>query len=359
MANTTADKPVKPDPRIDVDVDSLMKSIGEELSRARAGFIDGRMHQVAQNQIPLQELDDYRPTELLRPQGDEFVRDVYRGILHREPDSEGLDYWVSMLRAKNLSKVDLVRHIRFSREGLQALWPLSGNVPLTPRPLLVPIDPDRSTAAVGRAHGCRLDDFYRFHDGAFVRNAYLRLLRREPDARGFEEYLDALRCGRLLKSEILEALRYSDEGRAANVFVHGLTRHRWLRRLQRVPLIGRALGIAKVALRLPEYVRNIERQEARLEYYKAHSGEESLGLQARLAACISDLQAVQQRVAAGVHAVEDLASVRAWLGRIAVTLEGVSRQVGAQKNRKADTVDLTGSRETLEQVEATSIRRSE
>jgi Domain of unknown function (DUF4214) len=344
MASPTADNPVKSDPRIEVDVDSIMKSIREELSRTRAGFIEGRMHPGAQHQISFQELDEYLLTDLLRYHGEEFVRKVYRSILHREPDSEGLEYCVSMLRAKNLSKVDLVRQIRFSREGMQAgvtVWPLSGNVLFIPEPLFVPVDPDGSIAAVEHANGYTLTDFCRLHDGAFVRNAYLRLLRREPDARGFEEYLDALRCGRLLKSEILEALRYSDEGRAANVFVHGLARHRWLRRLQRVPLVGRALGIAKAALHLPEYVRNIERQEARLEYFKAHSGEEWLRLQERLARSISDLEELQQRVAAGLSGVEDSASIRAWLRRIAATLEDMSWQVRAQQNDKADTADLT------------------
>ena len=56
-------------------------------------------------------------------------------------------------------------------------------------------------------------------DDAFVRGAYLTLVRREPDAGGFQGYLERLRAG-VSKVQIAREIRFSAEGRASGVDLH-------------------------------------------------------------------------------------------------------------------------------------------
>jgi SAM-dependent methyltransferase len=108
----------------------------------------------------------------------------------------------------------------------------------------------------------RIDDFLRYHDEDFVRNAYRGLLRREPDVAGYTDYLGALRSARLSKTEIIGRIRYSPEGRAQAVPVRGLRVPFALRTLRQLPVVGHLIGIVQYLLRLPNIVRNHERLEA-------------------------------------------------------------------------------------------------
>src|SRR5215213_2239215 len=69
-----------------------------------------------------------------------------------------------------------------------------------------------------------LNDLLGFHDEAFVSNASKVILKREPDDAGFAQYLKDLRSGRYIKIDILRSLKFSPEGRNANVQVNGLGR---------------------------------------------------------------------------------------------------------------------------------------
>jgi hypothetical protein len=83
-----------------------------------------------------------------------FVTKLYRGMLHREPDSEGLNYWVSML----------------GNGGLTRLQPI----------LIFYHCPEYQTANVERK---------------MVYQLYLGLLRRVPDAEGCQNLVEALHSG--------------------------------------------------------------------------------------------------------------------------------------------------------------------
>jgi hypothetical protein len=54
--------------------------------------------------------------ELLACNGQEFVRSAFQTILGREPDSEGLAYYIARLRA-GYSKMRTVQQLRLSKEG--------------------------------------------------------------------------------------------------------------------------------------------------------------------------------------------------------------------------------------------------
>ena len=79
-----------------------------------------------------------------------------------------------------------------------------------------------------------LADLLKFSDADFVDVAYRIVLRRSPDASGFDYYLRELRVGRLTKVEILGQLRWSAEGLARGVHIDGLllpyTVQKWRRK---------------------------------------------------------------------------------------------------------------------------------
>jgi O-antigen chain-terminating methyltransferase len=77
-----------------------------------------------------------------------------------------------------------------------------------------------------------------YADRAFVENAYLAVLRRQPDPDGLVTHLDKLRSGEATKVEILAHLRWSAEGVARGVHVDGLLVPYTLQRWRRKRFIG-------------------------------------------------------------------------------------------------------------------------
>jgi hypothetical protein len=87
-----------------------------------------------------------------------------------------------------------------------------------------------------------LQELTLFDDAAFVREVYRRLLRREPDATGFEHHLHNLRSGRQTKAGLLAQISESEEGRSKKVRLVGL---RWLLFQERTASAPEADGNAK------------------------------------------------------------------------------------------------------------------
>ena len=131
---------------------------------------------------------------------------------------------------------------------------------LPPEQLLVPdlkLQPD-----LERRDAYHVNDLLGFHDDQFVRNAYWAILRREPDDAGLAQYLGKLRSGRYSKIDILAALRFSPEGRRANVEIKGLSRYSYFRKLYRVPVAGYFLQLAVALVRLPVLIASHRQLEA-------------------------------------------------------------------------------------------------
>jgi O-antigen chain-terminating methyltransferase len=93
-----------------------------------------------------------------------------------------------------------------------------------------------------------VEEFFRFTDDDFVKNAYRALLRREPDAQGLRHYLGCLESGRFGRLEILGRLRFSGEGRAVGAGVRGLWAGLLQATLLHVPLLGGLLGLCRALL---------------------------------------------------------------------------------------------------------------
>ena len=101
-----------------------------------------------------------------------------------------------------------------------------------------------------------LAEFLEFQDADFIRSAYRGILRREPDASGYEHYGNLLYTGKMSKIEILGRLRYSAEGRFCKVPVRGLIKPFLARSAFRLPVLGTTAAIASAVVKLPTIMRN-------------------------------------------------------------------------------------------------------
>lgn len=103
--------------------------------------------------------------------------------------------------------------------------------------------------------GYHINDLLKYHDHQFVWNAYLAMLKREADEEGLKRHLHALRSGRANKIDILARLRYSPEGKRADVNIEGLRFPALVRRAYRLPVLGYLLEWAVAISRLPLMVQ--------------------------------------------------------------------------------------------------------
>lgn len=126
---------------------------------------------------------------------------------------------------------------------------------------LLKLQPEFSLHDDGRYH---VNDLLQYHDSAFIWNAYLALLKREPDEEGFQAYLKLLRSGRRNKIDILASLHRSPEGKRAKTSIEGLTGAAMIRRLYRLPVIGYLLEFVITLARLPLLVRSQRQTENHL-----------------------------------------------------------------------------------------------
>ena len=127
-----------------------------------------------------------------------------------------------------------------------------------------------------------VNDLLGFHDEPFVRNAYRAILKREPDDTGMAQFLTNLRNGRYSKIDILSSLRFSPEGRNANVQIDGLSSISPLRKIYRVPVAGYLLRLVIALVRLPVLIMNFRRLEshtmAQFDRVAAHVNESAVHL---------------------------------------------------------------------------------
>lgn len=153
-------------------------------------------------------------------------------------------------------------------------------------------------------------ELLKYYDEEFIENAYLAILKREPDPVGYERYLEHIRSGRFDRIDVLASLSISAEGREREVKVEGLLWRARLRRLYRLPVLGYLIEWLVVMARLPLLLR----QQRQLE-------EQTQGQQRRIAARINQ---VSEQVTAHVNQVSE---------RVNAHLERASNQVSEHSTR--------------------------
>lgn len=127
---------------------------------------------------------------LLTYEGENFIKEAYRGILSREADPEGMAANLEALQQRRASKLDIILSLNNSAEGRAVHVHLQG-------------------LCAGLLH---IDTFLALDGEDFLWLAYRMLLGREPDALGLQGYLAAYEAGRITREEILFSMLRSDEG---------------------------------------------------------------------------------------------------------------------------------------------------
>jgi|GEM_PF-6178504 len=130
-----------------------------------------------------------------------------------------------------------------------------------PRQKQLALQPEFVRSPDDRYH---VNDLLRYHDHHFVWNAYVALLKREPDEEGLTGFLKKLRSGRFNKIDILASLHYSPEGKRQKVTVEGLWFKAVLRLSYRVPILGYLVELLVALVRLPGQIRHQRQLETYL-----------------------------------------------------------------------------------------------
>ena len=103
-----------------------------------------------------------------------------------------------------------------------------------------------------------IKDLLKLDDEGFIKKSYSAILKRETDEEGLADYLLSLRDGSMDKIDIIEALRYSGEGKDKNVKIKGLRKFLIIREIYRIPLAGYLLKMTVNLILLP---RTLERMQ--------------------------------------------------------------------------------------------------
>lgn len=140
--------------------------------------------------------------ELLALDGMAFVRHAYLAILGRDPDPSGLAHYSQRL-ASGVPKVQILADLRADPEGQAYASRLAGLDELL----------GKGAANKENQHSPHVNELLVLHGTAFVRAAYLAILRREADPGGLATYVALLRGG-FSRTHVLDALACSPEARS-------------------------------------------------------------------------------------------------------------------------------------------------
>lgn len=81
---------------------------------------------VLQPEFHPRQTNHYHVNDFLKYHGSDFIRNTYRGLLKREPDTSGHKTYVQALASGELSKLDVLASVHYSPEGRSAGVSLAG-----------------------------------------------------------------------------------------------------------------------------------------------------------------------------------------------------------------------------------------
>jgi hypothetical protein len=148
--------------------------------------------------------------ELLTKDGADFVRAAYWTVLGREADPSGFGYYSQRLSSGD-SKEKILADLRRDPEGKAFGARVDGLDALV----------QQLEAASAAAPAQHVRELFELHGAAFVRAAYLALLRRPADREGLARYTEVLASGKS-RSYVLQELAGSPEAKSRNASLPGL-----------------------------------------------------------------------------------------------------------------------------------------
>ena len=100
-------------------------------------------------------------------------------------------------------------------------------------------------------------DFTQYSDIEFIKKSFRGILKREVDPKGLEYYLKQLRSQEQTKKEILTAIRYTPEGKIANVQLIGSKKEYIINSIGKVPILGTIMEWTLFIINFPKYIKEI------------------------------------------------------------------------------------------------------
>ncbi|MDX9796868.1 MAG: DUF4214 domain-containing protein, partial [Arcobacteraceae bacterium] len=107
----------------------------------------------------------------------------------------------------------------------------------------------------------KMEDFTKYHDEAFIDNAYELILNRPADPQGKTNYLRRLRDGSESKAQIIAFLHFSKEGQFQNITIEGAKGQYVLSVLYKLPFISYIVKSIVTVLTLPKLLQRINQHE--------------------------------------------------------------------------------------------------
>lgn len=159
------------------------------------------------------------------------------------------------------------------------------------------LQPDFQPRSNNRYH---IADLLRYHDRAFVDNAYRAILKRPPDATESARDLKRIRSGEFNKIDLLATLRYSNEGKAKGVELEGLTVPAIMRRLGHLPILGYFVRLGIALVRLPRQIRDQREFAGYVLSQNQQIADFVNGVSARVAECNHGLARVEEKLSSQV-----------------------------------------------------------
>jgi SAM-dependent methyltransferase len=117
--------------------------------------------------------------------------------------------------------------------------------------------------------GYHINDFLKYDGQEFVSNAYRGILGREAEYEGLNTYMTHLLKGELTKTQILEALRYSPEGKAKDIPIRGIRLPYLIHSAYRLPGLGFLIQLMADIVQLTKTLRYLRSRIEILNHGKA------------------------------------------------------------------------------------------
>jgi len=110
-----------------ISIEEIIKKVKEEAKKQEekevtheGGFdfkIEPSIKIINKKSLPFEHKEIYEYSDFTKYNDIEFIQYIYKGLLLREADSEGLNHYLSLLRSGKKSKSEIISLIRFSQEG--------------------------------------------------------------------------------------------------------------------------------------------------------------------------------------------------------------------------------------------------
>jgi hypothetical protein len=172
------------------------------------------------------------------------------------PELQSVDQLIARLR----TEIDRHKAGRVARRGKRLAHdgaPEPVNAPEF-SPLALPLFPP-----LPRKDVYAVQELLAYEDRDFVRAVFQALLRREPDLDGGLSVLSALRSGVVSKVAVIDGVHQSPEAKAIGVQVPGLSLRMKIRKLRRIPVVGKLLAALVSLPQLPGAIDDLYRTSGR------------------------------------------------------------------------------------------------